>query len=561
MRALNRECYHLLQCRDSLVAAHQVQSERQCGGVDPDQADVVSGVASHLSERASTFRSDEKFIDFYAIMAGLESGWRNFRRFRFTTHDNGFMEYGQQGNGLRLLLMMKIKITFRTTALIISWLYVIWVSSLRAEVSARIISFSDIKPEGVPLQQSWGAIGNDEYGNIYVLFSDNAKLAGLGTETENCYIFKYQSNTGMKKYLGNFRQSLIDADNYPDLTESIPKGHSPIVSYGKYMFTGSFPSHEPSVTDPRIYRGSHLFAIHKIKGTIEDRASDQPDGVIQSNQGIIFVSKAIDLGYIVALSTPEMDVIYYDPLKHVITRIVQGHQDFYGTRAPRSVVIANNGDVYLSPHKGDYSVYKYVYTNDSWDIIQADVPKNLGPWNGFANTVDGKLSYISTVNGGLIQINTETDKIKFIDRLIDDNSISAVRSIALSPDEKKVFYIPVCNWEKRFLPYDHKVYEYSLVTGERTMILNLDEGWNVNQPTMLAGSDAWDKSGNFYVSRFYNFANNSVSGGDGDLVQIDVSDRIDWHVARKHQRETMKKHKLRSPIKINRVTKQHNQGR
>ena len=77
------------------------------------------------------------------------------------------------------------------------------------------------------------------------------------------------------------------------------------------MFTGSFPSHEPSVTDPTIFRGSHLSAIHKFNGTIEDLSADQPDGVIQSNQGIIFVSKAIDLRYIVALSTPEMDIVYY----------------------------------------------------------------------------------------------------------------------------------------------------------------------------------------------------------------------------------------------------------
>ena len=44
------------------------------------------------------------------------------------------------------------------------------------------------------------------------------------------------------------------------------------------------------------------------------------------------------------------------------------------------------------------------------------------------------------------------------------------------------------------------------------MILDLDEGWDVNQPTMLAGSDAWDNTGKFYLSRFYNFANNAVSG-------------------------------------------------
>jgi hypothetical protein len=441
--------------------------------------------------------------------------------------------------------MMKTKIILRACVFILSWLSVFWASVLNAEVKATIIGFSDVKPDGVPLQQSWGAIGNDKFGNIYVLFSDNAKLAGLSTEIENCHLFKYQSGSGMKKYLGDFRQSMIDAGNYPDPTESVPKGHSPFTSLGQYMFTGSLPCHEPSVTDPTSYRGSHMFAIDKFTSTIEDRSADQPDGVIQSNQGIIFVSKAIDLQYIVALSTPEMDIVYYDPLKREIVRVVQGHQDFYATRTPRSMVVAKNGDVYLSPHKGDKPVYKYGYETNSWTIISVDMPQNLGPWNGFANTVDGKLSYISTVNGGLIQIDTETDEIKLLDRLIDDPSVSAVRGIALSPDEKKVFYIPVCNWGRRFLPYDHKVYEYSLETGERKMILDLDEGWDVNQPTMLAGSDVWDNNGRFYVSRFYNFADNSVSGGDGDLVRIDVSDRIDWQHVHKLRRETEKKHPLR----------------
>ena len=94
------------------------------------------------------------------------------------------------------------------------------------KLKARFISFEDIKPEGMNLDECAGGIGIDSKQNVYFAVSD------FNDPNDVC-LFRYSTRTGARELLGTVRgissaQGNLGPNPYWHGTETIAKVHSSI---------------------------------------------------------------------------------------------------------------------------------------------------------------------------------------------------------------------------------------------------------------------------------------------------------------------------------------------
>src|SRR5215471_21528528 len=83
-------------------------------------------------------------------------------------------------------------------------------SGVQAQESGlqQTITFDDLAPRGMVLQQCWNATGMDSSGKVYVGFT-----ARRGDGREDFALFRYDPATGDRRLLGTFMEASAAAGN------------------------------------------------------------------------------------------------------------------------------------------------------------------------------------------------------------------------------------------------------------------------------------------------------------------------------------------------------------
>src|SRR5262249_28763301 len=100
------------------------------------------------------------------------------------------------------------------------------------------VSFDDLAPSGMDMQQCWNGLGMDDQGRIYIGFT-SVRSDGR----EDFPVFRYDPKTGERLFLGTFLDIVAAAGNSRP-GEGIPKGHTRMVFVDGKMYMGSQSFHD-----------------------------------------------------------------------------------------------------------------------------------------------------------------------------------------------------------------------------------------------------------------------------------------------------------------------------
>ncbi len=364
----------------------------------------------------------------------------------------------------------------------------------QSAVSAKFISFDDVKPKDLELEQSWDSMGIDNNERVYIGWTSKRKDG-----REDFAIFRYDNNTGEKKFIGTLMDASAKANNLnPD--EEIPKGHTKMIYVnGKmYLASQSFHDFKEGIDDLPKYRGSHLYSYDIEKDKLEDISATLPGGVVSKNQGIVSLTYIPEQNMLVGLEHPMSDIVFFSLKYNKIEKIVKGIPWTLGNPLSREIVATSEGKIYTyrgteDPKYRDnqYNMWEYDIKTD--EMKETDNKFSGGFWNGQAKTSDGKKVYLSTVNGELDLLNTESGKVEHLTHFLPEEDlkngkrISYLYSITLSNDEKKIYGIPSV--------YGGNVYEYDIASKKVSLVTTLDDG-------IYTGNNIKDSEGNLYFGNF-----------------------------------------------------------
>jgi hypothetical protein len=370
------------------------------------------------------------------------------------------------------------------------------------------ISFDDLAPPGISLQQSWNGMGMDDRGHIFIGFT-SMRADGR----EDFAVFCFDPETGERTFLGTFLDVVASAGNSQD-GESIPKGHTRMVfAEGKmYMGSQSFHDLKWEIDSLPTYRGSHLFAFDILAGTWSDLSAALPGGVVMEHEGIISLNILPQEHLLVGLAHPSSDIILYDYQLEQLVDIVPGIPWELGNPLSREVIVAPSGNIYT--YRGTEDVRQreethavWVYNIHTGEMKDTGFPITNGFWIGQIQTRDGGQIYINTTGGEIYKFDVASETFTDLGYELPDTDnriIDYTYAITLSPDETKLYYI---------LSFLHKpggkigdgsggtgeLYYYDLLTGEKVFVQQLPVG-------IYTSADLRDDE-NMYFSHFGNLWN------------------------------------------------------
>jgi hypothetical protein len=358
------------------------------------------------------------------------------------------------------------------------------------------VDFQNLAPAGYQLRASWDAMGKDDNDNVYVGFTSLRP-----DKKEDFAVFSYNHKSGVKKFLGTFMETSRAAGNLHD-GEEIPKGHTKLVHVdGKiYMGSQSFHDFKRELTDLPKYRGSHLYCYDIAKGTLSDLSAKLPDGVVTKNEGIIALSYMPSLGYLVGLTHPHSNVVFFDIKTNTAARIAAGIPWEAGKVVARELIVDDaNKRVYLRrapENPGDYGYNHstatpvYCYDWNTGVLTRTIYAVSNLMWNGQQIPKSGKKAYVSTTGGSINVIDFATSVTAVRGSFVPAGSgmvVTYLYSITLSPDEKKLYAIPT------WIEGNSGLYEFDLVTRKSQRIYNLPEG-------VYCGNGVKDSGMNMYFT-------------------------------------------------------------
>jgi len=147
----------------------------------------------------------------------------------------------------------------------------------------QTITFDDLAPHGMVLEQCWDAIGMDRQGRVYIGFTGKRPDG-----REDFAVFRYEPSTGNRRLLGTFMDVSQAAGNLRP-NEQIPKGHTHFVeAQGKiYMASQNFHDLKGPIDSLPAYRGAHLYAYDTATDRLEEVSRSLPGGVLAEHTGVI----------------------------------------------------------------------------------------------------------------------------------------------------------------------------------------------------------------------------------------------------------------------------------
>jgi hypothetical protein len=368
-------------------------------------------------------------------------------------------------------------------------------------VIERSIGFDDIAPAGVTLKQCWNAMGMDGQERIYIGFT-SARVDGRADGREDFVVFRYDTSTGERRFLGTFMDASQAAGNLMP-AEEIPKGHTRMLEIDGRMYMGSQGFHDLKAAIDTLpsYRGSHLYAYDLSSGKLQDISQPLPGGVVTEHQGLIALSHAPGSDLLVGLAHPSSDIVLFDYKHGRMQQVVPGIPWRLGNPLSREVVATRKGKIYTyrgteDPADRDEVHRIWVYDLKSKASTETSYTATGGFWNGQTWTRDGETIYLATVNGELYKLDVETEVFTHLGHFLPQQEFAAgvrvnsLYGITLSADEKRIYGIP-----RRSGSGESNLYSYEIATGAVTLVGALE-------PAIYTGSHMRDSRGNIYFARF-----------------------------------------------------------
>jgi hypothetical protein len=369
------------------------------------------------------------------------------------------------------------------------------------------ISFDDLAPSGMKMQQCWNGLGMDDQGRIYIGFTS---MRSDGRE--DFPVFRYDPKTGEKLFLGTFLDIVAASGNSQE-GEGIPKGHTAMLFADSKMYMGSQSFHDLKweIDSLPSYRGSHLLAFDTLASTWDDLSAPLPGGVITEHEGIISLNILREEHLLVGLVHPSSDIVLYDYQANRLVKRVPGIPWKLGNPLSREVIVAPSGNIYI--YRGTEAVNQrhethtvWVYNIHTGEMKDTGFEVTNGFWIGQTRKRDGSKIYINTTGGELYEFDLTTETFKDLGYELpatDKRIIDYTYAITLSPDEERVYYILSVIQNPGGPEGDGsggsgELYYYDLTTGNIVFVQQLPPGIYTSQ-------DLRD-SENLYFSHFGGYA-------------------------------------------------------
>jgi len=361
----------------------------------------------------------------------------------------------------------------------------------------QTITFDDLAPHGMVLEQCWDAIGLDRQGRVYIGFTGKRPDG-----REDFAVFRYEPSAGGRRFLGTFMDVAAAAGNL-QRNEEIPKGHTHLAeAHGKiYMASQGFHDLKGPIDALATYRGAHLYAYDVAADALEEESRFLPGGVLTRHTGIVALAAVPGYGLLAGLAHPTSDIVLFDYAQGRVERTVPGIPWRLGNPLSREIVATRQGKIFT--YRGTEDPAQRAESHSIWVYdLKAGTHKPTpysatgGFWNGQTRSRDGETIYLSTVNGELYRLDTGSDVITHLGHLLPKaeydagERIDQLYGITLSNDEKKIYGVPRQHRSK-----DANLYAYEIATGSVALVGRLE-------PALYAGSDVRDSHGNLYMGRF-----------------------------------------------------------
>ena len=384
------------------------------------------------------------------------------------------------------------------------------------------VSFDDIAPAGIALNQCWNGMGMDDQGRIYIGFTSER----LADRREDFVVFRYDPATGERLYLGTFMDSATAAGNLQE-GESIPKGHTRLIFADGKMYMGSQSFHDLKweIDTLPTFRGSHIFAYDIAAGSWQDLAAGLPGGVVTEHEGIIALNILRDEHLLVGLAHPSSNIVLYDYQANELVKIVPGIPWKLGNPLSREVIVAPSGNIYT--YRGTEAVDQRHETHSVWvynihtgEMKDTGFTMTNGFWIGQTETRDGSKIYINTTGGELYEFDVATETFKDLGYELpptDKRIIDYTYAITLSPDETRIYYVLSVLQNPGGQEGDGsggsgELYYYDIATGQVVFAQQL-------LPGIYTSQNLRDDE-NIYFAHFGGFGN--LWGGDVKLFILHV---------------------------------------
>lgn len=383
------------------------------------------------------------------------------------------------------------------------------------------ISFDDIVPAGINMQQCWDGMGMDDQGRIYIGFTSLRKDG-----REDFPVFRYDPRTGERVFLGTFLDIVAAAGN-SQTGESIPKGHTRMIFADGRMYMGSQSFHDLKweIDSLPTYRGSHLFSYDTIGGTWSDLSVTLPGGVVTEHEGIISLNILSQEHLLVGLAHPSSNIVLFDYQTNKIEKIVPGIPWELGNPLSREMIVTPGGNIYTYRGTEDVSQRNethtvWVYNIHSGEMRDTGFQMTNGFWVGQTETRDGSKIYLNTTGGEIYEFDEESETFKDLGYELPDTDnriIDYTYAISLSPDETKLYYVLSIIQEPGGPEGDGsggsgELYYYDLATGEIVFVQQLPVG-------IYTSADLRDDE-NIYFSHFGSTSN--IWSGNARLFILHV---------------------------------------
>jgi hypothetical protein len=383
------------------------------------------------------------------------------------------------------------------------------------------ISFDDLAPPGISLQQCWNGMGMDDQGRIYIGFTSLRS-----NKREDFAVFRYDPKTGEKSSLGTFLDIVAKAGNSQS-GENIPKGHTRMIfADGKmYMASQSFHDLKWEIDTLPTYRGSHIFAFDTLSSTWSDLSASLPGGVVTEHEGIVSLNIFSPEHLLVGLAHPSSDLVLYDYQENKLVKVVPGIPWKLGNPLSREMIVAPSGNIYT--YRGTEAVNQLSETHSVWvyniysgEMKETGFQMTKGFWIGQTKTRDGSKIYLNTTGGEMYEFDVASETFKDLGYELpasDRRMIDYTYAITLSPDETKLYYVLSIIQKPGGREGDGsggtgELYYYDFATGEIVFVEQLPVG-------IYTSADLRDDE-NIYFSHFGNKRN--IWSGEAGLFILHV---------------------------------------
>ena len=406
-------------------------------------------------------------------------------------------------------------VSFRSPALflILALLQSVHPSAFGA-TKVKLISFNDVKPSGSSLDECWGGVGIDHNQKVYVAFSDR-----YSSGPDNVLIFRYDTKTGAREYLGSAR-GISQAEGNLGSNETFAKVHVSFLEYRNKIYFATHDFHGSD--DITKHRGAHFYAFDLATETFEDLSKHEPGGVSVQHQGIIAFEILRENNKLAGLTYPYGDLVIYD-LDQKSSSFYPAPSDITKHNVAREIIATRKGKVYFA-YGTNPNPFWMLELDVAIGVIKRTDKQNIyhkGSTHGLAATRDRNTVYVADLEGDLYAFDVEDERLDYLGKLLppgESKGVDMLGGVILSNDEKKLFTLPYARDRYRGSNVSMRLYEYDIATGAKTMVSDLFSVLGKSgKDVFVTGTNVIDNEGRIYFGRFEYGSSNANSG---KLVQI-----------------------------------------